>query len=121
AKTNIPDSPGLDDFAGTLVHTNEWPQDRDITGKRVGVIGTGSTGTQFIVAAAKVVRHLTVFQRTPQYVVPSGNRPVDRSEVEEVKRNFDAIWEQVRGSVVAFGFEESTVEAMSVSEEERRR
>jgi len=121
AKTNIPDIPGLDDFAGTLVHTNEWPQDLDITGKRVGVIGTGSTGTQFIVAAAKVVRHLTVFQRTPQYVVPSGNRPVDRSEVEEVKRNFDAIWEQVRGSVVAFGFEESTVEAMSVSEEERRR
>ena len=121
AKTNIPDIPGLDTFAGTLVHTNAWPHDLDLTGKRVGVIGTGSTGTQFIVAAAKLASHLTVFQRSPQYCVPSGNGPVERADVERIKENFDAIWEQVRGSVVAFGFEESGVEAMSVSEEERNR
>ena len=121
AKTNIPDIPGLDTFAGTLVHTNAWPHDLDLTGKRVGVIGTGSTGTQFIVAAAKLASHLTVFQRSPQYCVPSGNGPVERADVERIKEDFDAIWEQVRGSVVAFGFEESGVEAMSVSEEERNR
>ena len=74
AKSNIPDIPGRDTFAGPLVHTNAWPDDLDITGKRVGVIGTGSTGTQFIVAAAKIADHLTVFQRTPQYCVPSGQR-----------------------------------------------
>ena len=83
------------------------------------MIGTGSTGTQFIVAAAKLADHLTVFQRSPQYCVPSGNGPVDPAEVEQTKQNFDAIWDQVRNSVVAFGFEESGVEAMSVSEEER--
>jgi cation diffusion facilitator CzcD-associated flavoprotein CzcO len=121
AKSNIPDIPGLDSFAGRLVHTNAWPDDLDITGQRVGVIGTGSTGTQFIVAAAKTAAHLTVFQRSPQYSVPSGNGPVERAEVDATKANFDAIWEQVRGSVVAFGFQESDVEAMSVSEEERRR
>ncbi|MGX5653213.1 flavin-containing monooxygenase [Geodermatophilus nigrescens] len=121
ARTNIPDIPGMDTFEGDLVHTNAWPQDLDITGKRVGVIGTGSTGTQFIVAAAKLAGHLTVFQRSPQYCVPSGNGPVDLAEVERTKENFDAIWEQVRNSVVAFGFEESGVEAMSVSEEERNR
>ncbi|WP_281688842.1 flavin-containing monooxygenase [Pseudonocardia thermophila] len=121
AKSNIPDIPGLKSFAGALVHTNAWPKDLDITGKRVGVIGTGSTGTQFICAAAKMVEHLTVFQRTPQYSVPSGNGPVDPAEVAETKKNFDKIWDQVKNSVVAFGFEESTVEAMSVSEEERRR
>ncbi len=121
AKTNIPDIPGLGSFAGQLVHTNAWPEDLDITGKRIGVIGTGSTGTQFIVAAAKMASHLTVFQRSPQYVVPSGNGPVDRAEVDLTKANFDAIWDQVRASVVAFGFEESAVEAMSVSEEDRRR
>ncbi|GAA4883232.1 flavin-containing monooxygenase [Pseudonocardia benzenivorans] len=121
ARTNIPDIPGLDSFAGRLVHTNAWPDDLDLTGKRVGVIGTGSTGTQFIVAAAKIAGHLTVFQRTPQYSVPSGNGPVDPAEVARTKENFDAIWAQVRTSVVAFGFEESTVEAMSVPEEERRR
>ena len=121
AKTNIPDIPGRDSFAGTLVHTNAWPQDLDITGKRVGVIGTGSTGSQFIVAAPKIAGHLTVFQRSPQYCVPSGNGPVDPAEVERTKRNFDAIWDQVRNSVVAFGFTESAIEAMSVSAEERNR
>ncbi|MGI6871948.1 flavin-containing monooxygenase [Amycolatopsis sp. 3B14] len=121
AKSNIPDIPGRDGFAGRLVHTNAWPDDLDITGKRVGVIGTGSTGTQFIIAAAKTASHLTVFQRSPQYCVPSGNGPVDQTEVDRTKENFDAIWDQVRNSVVAFGFEESGVEAMSVSEEERRK
>ncbi|MCF7550706.1 NAD(P)/FAD-dependent oxidoreductase [Pseudonocardia sp. WMMC193] len=121
ARSNLPDIPGRDSFAGTLVHTNAWPSDLDITGKRVGVIGTGSTGTQFIVAAARTAAHLTVFQRSPQYCVPSGNGPVDQAEVERTKKNFDAVWKQVRDSVVAFGFQESTVAAMSVSEEERRR
>ena len=121
AKTNMPDIPGRDSFAGALVHTNAWPEDLDITAKRVGVIGTGSTGTQFIVAAPTIAGHLTVFQRSPQYCVPSGNGPVDPAEVERTKRNFDAIWDQVRNSVVAFGFEESGIEATSVSEEERTR
>lgn len=121
AKTNIPAIPGMESFAGRTVHTNAWPDDLDITGKRVGVIGTGSTGTQFIVAAAKMVGHLTVFQRSPQYCVPSGNGPVDPAEVAATKQNFDAVWEQVRNSVTAFGFEESAVEATSVSEEERQR
>ncbi|WP_433801592.1 flavin-containing monooxygenase [Actinomycetospora sp. CA-084318] len=121
ARTNMPDIPGRDRFAGRLVHTNAWPDDLTITGQRVGVIGTGSTGTQFIVAAGRTAGHLTVFQRSPQYSVPSGNGPVDRDEVARTKENFGPIWEQVRNSVVAFGFEESTVEAMSVSAEERHR
>jgi cyclohexanone monooxygenase len=121
SKTNLPDIPGRDTFAGEILHTGAWPEDHDITGKRVGVIGTGSTGTQFICAAAPMVEHLTVFQRTPQYSVPSGNGPVDPADVAAAKENFDRIWDQVRSSVVAFGFDESDVPAMSVSEEERRR
>src|SRR5690606_9079656 len=87
SRSNIPDIPGRDSFAGRLVHTNAWPEDLDITGKRVGVIGTGSTGTQFIVAAAKMAEQLTVFQRTPQYCVPSGNGPMDPDEVARIKQN----------------------------------
>ncbi|RTL22606.1 MAG: NAD(P)/FAD-dependent oxidoreductase [Burkholderiales bacterium] len=121
AKSNIPDIPGRDSFEGRMVHTNAWPQDLDITGQRVGVIGTGSTGTQFIVQAAKMASHLTVFQRSPQYCVPSGNGPVGQAEVVETKKNFDAIWNQVRNSVVAFGFQESGVEAMKVTDAERDR
>ena len=121
AATNIPDIPGIDSFEGRLVHTAEWPDDLSIEGKRVGVIGTGSTGTQFIVAAAKQVSHLTVFQRSAQYSVPSGNGPVEPGEVENYKSRFPEIWEQVRNSGVAFGFEESTVAATDVDEAERER
>ncbi|MBN9178943.1 MAG: NAD(P)/FAD-dependent oxidoreductase, partial [Microbacterium sp.] len=121
AATNIPDIPGIDSFEGRLVHTAEWPEDLSIEGKRVGVIGTGSTGTQFIVAAAKQVSHLTVFQRSAQYSVPSGNGPVGPGEVDGYKSRFPEIWEQVRNSGVAFGFEESTVAATDVDEAERER
>jgi cation diffusion facilitator CzcD-associated flavoprotein CzcO len=121
SRINWPDIPGRDTFSGDMVHTGAWPTDHDLTGKRVGVIGTGSTGTQFICAASKIAGHLTVFQRSAQYSVPSGNGPVTPKEVAEAKENFDQIWEQVRGSNVAFGFVESDVPAMSVSEEERQR
>ena len=119
AATNIPDIPGIESFEGRLVHTAEWPDDLSIEGKRVGVVGTGSTGTQFIVAAARQAGQLTVFQRNAQYSVPSGNGPVEQSEVDEVKGRFPQIWRQVRNSGVAFGFEESTVATTDVTPEER--
>jgi cation diffusion facilitator CzcD-associated flavoprotein CzcO/acetyl esterase/lipase len=121
AKTNMPAIRGIDSFAGTVTHTNAWPAGLDIAGKRVGVIGTGSTGTQFIIAAAKTAGHLTVFQRTPQYSVPSGNGPISQARVAEIKKNYDAIWDHVRHSMVGFGFEESRIETMTVSEAERQR
>ncbi|WP_233508234.1 flavin-containing monooxygenase [Spongiactinospora gelatinilytica] len=118
---NFPDIKGRDTFQGRLVHTGSWPDDLSIEGKRVGLIGTGSTGTQFVCAASKIAEHLTVFQRTPQYNVPSGNAPVSPEYLAEYRANYDEIWRQVRRSRVACGFEESDVPAMSVSEEERRR
>lgn len=118
--TNIPNIKGRDSFQGEWYHTGNWPEGVQFEGKRVGVIGTGSTGTQVITAIAPKVEHLTVFQRSPQYSVPVGNGPVTADYVADVKKNYDEIWEQVKGSVVAFGFKESTVSAMSVSEEERK-
>ena len=117
----MPDIPGRDSFAGELLHTGAWPTGHDLAGKRVGVIGTGSTGTQFISTASKIAGHLTVFQRSAQYSVPSGNRPVTPEELTSVKENYDEIWDQVRSSIVGFGFAESDVPAMSISEDERRR
>ncbi|TRZ56655.1 NAD(P)/FAD-dependent oxidoreductase, partial [Pseudomonas alloputida] len=118
--TNIPKIKGLETFQRECYHTGNWPQDVQFEGKRVGVIGTGSTGTQVITAIAPQVEHLTVFQRSPQYSVPVGNGPVSREYVDNIKKNYDKIWEQVKNSMVAFGFEESTVPAMSVSDEERQ-
>ena len=118
---NFPNLPGLDTFEGETIHTAAWPEGKDLTGRRVGVIGTGSTGQQVITALAPKVEQLTVFVRTPQYSVPVGNRPVTAQDIDAVKADYDQIWAQVKRSAVAFGFEESTVPAMSVSEEERRR
>ena len=73
---NFPNLPGLETFEGETIHTAAWPEGKDLTGRRVGVIGTGSTGQQVITALAPKVEHLTVFVRTPQYSVPVGNRPV---------------------------------------------
>lgn len=121
SRTNLPDLPGRDTFEGTMVHTGAWPEGLTVDGKRVGVVGTGSTGTQFVCAAARTAEHLTVFQRTPQYVVPSGNGPVTEEYVAGVKADYDRIWEQVRTSRVGCGFVESGIPAMSVSAEERQR
>ena len=68
--TNIPDIKGRETFQGEQYHTGNWPEGVILKGKRVGVIGTGSTGVQVITAIAPEVAHLTVFQRTPQYTVP---------------------------------------------------
>jgi cyclohexanone monooxygenase len=118
--TNIPNIKGRDRFRGEQYHSGNWPKSISYDGKRVAVIGTGSTGTQIITAIAPLVKHLTVFQRSPQYTVPVGNGPVTAEYVAEKKRNYDAIWRHVRASTVAMGFEESTIPTMSVSAEERR-
>jgi len=118
---NFPDLPGLDTFEGETIHTAAWPEGTSLAGKRVGVIGTGSTGQQVITALAPEVEHLTVFVRTPQYSVPVGNRPVTQEQIDAIKADYDNIWDRAKNSAVAFGFEESTVPAMSVSEEERTR
>lgn len=103
-----------------LYHTGAWPAQVEFRGKRVGVIGSGSTGLQVITAIAPQVDHLTVFQRSPQYSVPVGNGTVPAAEVAAIKRDYDQIWNKARDSMVAFGFDESTVPAMSVSAQERR-
>lgn len=117
--TNMPSFPGIETFEGRLVHTGAWPEDLDLTGKRVGVIGNGSTGNQVITASAPIAAHLTSFQRTPQYSVPAGNRELTPEQIQHHRDNFDAIWDQVHNSSTAMGFVESTVETFSLSAEER--
>ena len=71
----IPEIAGADSFAGVQFHTARWDTSLDLAGKRVGLIGTGSTATQVIATIAGKVPALTVFQRTPQWVYPVVNTP----------------------------------------------
>jgi len=89
---NRPNIPGIQDFAGECYHTGQWPHEPvSFEGKRVAVIGTGSSGIQAIPEIAKEAAHVTVLQRTPQYAFPAGNRPITPEEMAEARASWDAI------------------------------
>src|SRR5690606_39503641 len=84
--TNVPDIPGIHDFAGETYHTGQWPHEPvSFEGKRVAVIGTGSSGIQAIPEIAKTAAQVIVLQRTPQYAFPAGNRPINLEELAEAR------------------------------------
>lgn len=86
---NIPDWPGREKFKGDIYHTTQWPNEAlDLSDKRVGIIGTGSTAIQAAPILAQTSKHLTVFQRTPAYSMPSGNRPTDEAHEQDWKINY---------------------------------
>jgi cation diffusion facilitator CzcD-associated flavoprotein CzcO len=84
----LPAIEGRDDFAGPAFHTARWPEDGvDLTGLRVGVIGTGATAVQLIPEVAKVAASLTVFQRSPNWCAPLHNRPIDAEAQARIREN----------------------------------
>ena len=87
-----PDLPGMDSFAGTSLFTSRWPKEGfDLTGKRVGVIGTGSTGIQLIPVVAQEVSGLYVFQRSPAYTLPWRVHRFRPGELDEMKTRYGEI------------------------------
>lgn len=92
-----PNFEGMDSFKGEIYHTGDWPHEGvDFTGKRIGVIGTGSSGIQSIPIMAEQAEHLTVFQRTATFTVPAANRPVTENDRRATKRNYKQLREQAR-------------------------
>jgi cation diffusion facilitator CzcD-associated flavoprotein CzcO len=90
-----PSIPGLETFAGTCFHSARWDHDHDLTGKRVAVIGTGSSAAQFVPAIAPSVERLLVFQRTPAWLLPRMNRRI--TDVERTAyRRFPRLQRAVR-------------------------
>ena len=97
--SNVPDFKGLDQFKGDWYHTGRWPHEKvDFSGKRVGVVGTGSSGVQAIPVIAEEAKHLTVFQRTPQYSFPARNHPYKPGFVDEAKKSFHTLKKELRES-----------------------
>jgi cyclohexanone monooxygenase len=98
----VPDLPGLDSFDGQWLHTGDWPREGvDFTGERVGVIGTGSSGTQLIPIVAEQAAHLHVFQRTANFCMPAQNRPLGTEEEERWKAEYPQ--RRARARVSGFG------------------
>jgi len=115
----VPNIPGLDDFAGDWYHTGEWPHEKvDFSGKRVGVIGTGSSGIQAIPIIAREAAHLTVFQRTPNFSVPSRNHTLSQERIRELKRDIKKIREFCRWSTIGQPYDWKTEEALKLPREE---
>ena len=99
---NTPDFPGLAHFEGEWVHTGQWPHEGvDFKGKRVGVVGTGSSAIQSVPLIAEQAEHLTVFQRTPTYSVPAHNSPIAPAVQSKVKNDYAGF--RARNKEMPFG------------------
>jgi cyclohexanone monooxygenase len=119
-----PEIPGLADFTGQAFHTARWPEpDPDLTGKSVGVIGTGSSGIQVIPMLAERAERLYVFQRTPAYSLPARNRPLPAGELDTIKLHYPqrrAHARRTMSGVVPLSNEVSRHPTMSVDPDTRR-
>ena len=124
SEMNKPDIPGIDSFAGETYYTGRWPHGGvDFTGRRVGMIGTGSSAIQSIPLIAEQADHLTVFQRTANYSIPAHNGPLDAQLEAEIKADYDNFRAANRAMVVAFGSRVPTndTSAVATDPEERER
>ena len=118
----LPEVAGLDSFRGKWYHTGFWPQEAvDLTGKRVGVIGTGSSGIQLIPQVAKQAKELYVFQRTANYSLPARNKTITPEMESSTKQRYPQVRKQARESPSGVSyFNVPTKSALEVSAEERQ-
>jgi len=104
---SFPDIDGLDSFAGPSFHTAQWPADLDLAGLRVGVIGSAASAVQLVPPVAEVASQLTVFQRSPQWILPK----IDEPFTDEQRASFAAepearlavrrlLWDRVEGAIL---------------------
>lgn len=116
-----PEIPGLDRFKGRLLRAARWPHEPvSFAGKRVGVIGTGSTGIQIVQDVGPQAGELFVFQRTPSFTMPMRNETLTPEYVAEVKRNYAGIRESARNSAVGGTRPQSTRAFFSVTPKQRQ-
>jgi len=113
---------GLDSFKGEWYQTSDWPHEDepDFTGKRVGIVGTGSTGIQAIPQLAKRSKHLTVFQRTPNYSIPAQNGPLSEEFIKDMKGRYRAHRQAAKESAFGVPVEPNMKSALEVTPEEQK-
>ena len=118
----MPDLPGIERFAGKTYHTGHWPHEGvDFTGQSVGVIGTGSSAIQAVPVIAQQAAQLFVFQRTPNFSIPSRNGPMTDDYAGSWKSDYPSLREQARHMRTGILNNPNDVSALEVSDAERRR
>lgn len=113
--------PGIENFSGSVLVTSNWPSEPvSFEGKRVGVIGTGSTGVQMAPYIAKEAGHLTIFQRTPNYAVPLCNISLDESQQRTNAENWQTLRAKTRHRFMGVPLELPQPSALAVDDQQRR-
>ncbi len=121
SKNNIPDFKGLNNFNGEVLHTGDWPHEgRDFTGKRIAIIGTGSSAIQAIPLLAEQASELLVFQRTPSYSVPAHNQSMDSDYEAAIKANYPAFRRSNSRRYAALNNNPNSVSALEISQQQRQ-
>ncbi|HEX6394923.1 MAG TPA: alpha/beta hydrolase fold domain-containing protein [Acidimicrobiales bacterium] len=116
-----PDIEGVSRFGGEVFFTGRWPHEKiDFTGKRVAVIGTGSSGIQSIPLIAKEASQLVVFQRTPNFSFPARNGPASPERLASLARNREGYREAARNSRAGMPYEMPELSGLTATEEQRR-
>lgn len=116
-----PEIEGIERFRGDILYTSSWPHEGYVlSGKRVAVIGTGSSGVQSIPVIAREAESLTVFQRTAAYTLPALNRPMDAKETASIKANYAELRARARDTKTGLIVERGTGSALDATAEERQ-
>lgn len=121
SKPKLPDLPGLENFKGDILHTALWNSSIETAGKKIAVFGTGSSGIQAIPQLERVASELTVFQRTPNYAVPSNNRDLSDEEYATLLATLPEDREKARHSPLGFFSPARPGKAIEVKDEDRTR
>ncbi|QWF22775.1 NAD(P)/FAD-dependent oxidoreductase [Nocardioides sp. LMS-CY] len=116
-----PRVPGVGTFGGVETHTFDWPEDLDVTGKRVIVIGTGASGVQVITDIADQVEQLIVLQRDANWCAPLGNGPITAEEMAKLRASYDEIFDWCRSTPAGFIHRPDRTLSTDVTREERLR
>ncbi|HEX7926344.1 MAG TPA: NAD(P)/FAD-dependent oxidoreductase [bacterium] len=119
---NVPNFPGRESFRGPWYHTGNWPHEGvDFTGKRVAIIGNGSSAVQSIPIIAQQAAHLTVFQRTATYAIPARNAPMDPEYQQGFKTHYPELRAKAKEGRTGLLFQVRPFGALEVSDEDRRK
>ena len=118
----IPPIKGMDSFKGPLFHSSRWPEDLDYSGKRVGIIGAGATTVQMVPVMAQTAGRVTVFHRTPNFILPAMQKPMTPEWEKDIKEHYDEIVAKCRNHVFGMAFDSPVGRnAVDTPPEERQR